>query len=71
MIPFEHFLQLPAQEVAALVRAGKPASEVLHQFDPVPQLLKNVRYDGGVLYFNEACQSYSKEAQGKCSSIVA
>lgn len=33
--------------LAALVAEGKPASEVLHLFDPVPQLLKNVRYSGG------------------------
>ncbi|MEE4207197.1 MAG: phosphoglucosamine mutase [Erythrobacter sp.] len=33
--------------LASLVREGKPASEMLHVFDPVPQLLKNVRYDGG------------------------
>ena len=33
--------------LASLVRSGKPASELLHQFEPVPQLLKNVRYDGG------------------------
>lgn len=33
--------------------------------------VQDVRLDGGVLYFNEACQSYSKEAQGKCSSLVA
>ncbi|GIX19351.1 phosphoglucosamine mutase [Erythrobacter cryptus] len=33
--------------LASLVRAGRPASEVLHVFDPVPQLLKNVRYEGG------------------------
>jgi phosphoglucosamine mutase len=33
--------------LAALVRSGKPASELLHQFDAVPQLLKNVRYAGG------------------------
>ncbi len=32
--------------LAGLVRSGKKASELLHQFDPVPQLLKNVRYDG-------------------------
>ena len=32
--------------LASLVRSGKPASEVLHQFEPVPQLLRNVRYDG-------------------------
>ena len=35
------------QVLASLVRSGKPASEILHLFDPVPQLLKNVRYDGG------------------------
>ena len=34
------------QVLAALVRTGKPASELLHLFDPVPQLLKNVRYEG-------------------------
>ncbi|QKG70437.1 phosphoglucosamine mutase [Erythrobacter mangrovi] len=33
--------------LASLVRSGKPASELLHAFDPVPQLLKNVRYAGG------------------------
>ncbi|MBA4164860.1 MAG: phosphoglucosamine mutase [Erythrobacter sp.] len=33
--------------LASLVRSGKPASEVLHQFDPVPQLLRNVRYKDG------------------------
>ena len=30
-----------------LVEEGKPASEVLRQFEPVPQLLKNVRFNGG------------------------
>lgn len=35
------------QVLAALVESGRPASEVLHQFDPVPQLLKNVRFSGG------------------------
>src|SRR3546814_13191380 len=30
-----------------IVQAGAPASEVLHRFDPVPQLLKNVRFKGG------------------------
>ena len=35
------------QFLAELVRSGKPASEVLHVFDPVPQLLKNVRYAVG------------------------
>ncbi|MGJ3649435.1 phosphoglucosamine mutase [Sphingomonas sp. GlSt437] len=35
------------QVLAELVEAGAPASEVLHRFDPVPQLLKNVRFKGG------------------------
>lgn len=34
------------QVLAEIVRAGAPASEVLHRFDPLPQLLKNVRYSG-------------------------
>jgi phosphoglucosamine mutase len=35
------------QVLAALVESGKPASELLRQFEPVPQLLKNVRFSGG------------------------
>jgi len=35
------------QVLAELVRQNKPASEVLHLFEPVPQLLKNVRFSGG------------------------
>lgn len=35
------------QVLTALVKSGKPASELLHLFDPVPQLLKNVRFSGG------------------------
>ena len=35
------------QVLAALVEAQAPASELLRQFEPVPQLLKNVRFNGG------------------------
>jgi len=35
------------QVLAALVTSGKRASELLHLFDPVPQLLRNVRFSGG------------------------
>jgi len=35
------------QILAALVEEQKPASEMLHQFVPVPQLLKNVRFTSG------------------------
>jgi phosphoglucosamine mutase len=35
------------QVLAALVEAHAPASQLLHQFDPLPQLLKNVRFARG------------------------
>ncbi len=35
------------QILAELVEAGRPASEVLNLFTPLPQLLKNVRFNGG------------------------
>jgi phosphoglucosamine mutase len=35
------------QVLAEIVRAGAPASEVLRRFEPLPQLLKNVRFAGG------------------------
>ena len=35
------------QILAAMVDQGRPASELLSQFDAVPQLLKNVRFAGG------------------------
>jgi phosphoglucosamine mutase len=35
------------QVLAALVEAKAPASELLKQFEPLPQLLKNVRFNGG------------------------
>jgi len=35
------------QMLAALIEHDKPASELLHLFEPVPQLLKNVRFASG------------------------
>jgi phosphoglucosamine mutase len=35
------------QMLAELVESGKPSSELLRQFEPLPQLLKNVRFAGG------------------------
>ncbi len=35
------------QVLAVVKRANKPVSEVCHRFDPLPQVLKNVRYGGG------------------------
>jgi len=35
------------QVLAVLKKANKPVSEVCHRFDPLPQILKNVRTRGG------------------------
>ncbi|GGE04329.1 phosphoglucosamine mutase [Polymorphobacter glacialis] len=37
------------QVLAALVASGRPASEVLHLFDPLPQVLRSVRFAGAPL----------------------
>jgi len=35
------------QVLAVVVEQGKPVSEVCHRFDPLPQVLRNVRLNGG------------------------
>jgi phosphoglucosamine mutase len=44
------------QVLASLVERQAPASEVLRQFEPVPQLLKNVRYEGGAPLDDQSVQ---------------
>ncbi|MAM39182.1 MAG: phosphoglucosamine mutase [Erythrobacter sp.] len=60
--------------LASLVRLGKQASELLHVFDPVPQLLKNVRYSAGVPLENEAVKKAvadsEKELEGKGRLVI-
>jgi phosphoglucosamine mutase len=51
------------QVLAALVDSGKPASEVLRQFEPLPQLLKNVRFNGGAPLENETVKKCIAEAE--------
>jgi hypothetical protein len=54
-------------------KKAETASVPLNTFMSRPEHLEvqDVRYADGTVYFNEACQSYSKEAGGKCSSLVA
>ncbi|MDM7459296.1 MAG: phosphoglucosamine mutase [Paracoccus sp. (in: a-proteobacteria)] len=40
-------LMAAMQVLGALAETGKDAATLLHQFDPVPQLMKNVRYQAG------------------------
>ncbi|MEL7318310.1 MAG: phosphoglucosamine mutase [Pseudomonadota bacterium] len=53
------------QVLASLVRSGQPASEILHLFDPVPQLLKNVRYDGGAPLERESVKAAISSAEAQ------
>lgn len=53
------------QVLAALVEAGRPASEVLHRFDAVPQLLKNVRFKGGKPLENSDVQRVIAQAEAE------
>ncbi|GGD99711.1 phosphoglucosamine mutase [Tsuneonella deserti] len=51
--------------LASLVRSGKRASELLRQFEPVPQLLKNVRYDGRSPLENTAVKAAIADAEAE------
>jgi phosphoglucosamine mutase len=53
------------QVLVALVQSGKKASELLHLFDPVPQLLKNVRFSGGKPLENPSVQAVIAEAEAQ------
>lgn len=62
------------QVIAQLVESGKPASELLHLFDPVPQLLKNVRFSGGRPLENDSVTAViaeaEKELEGKGRLVI-
>jgi phosphoglucosamine mutase len=53
------------QILACLVEEGQPASELLHQFDPLPQLLKNVRFGGGAPLETEGVKSAIAAAEAR------
>ena len=53
------------QVLAALIERGKPASELLHWFEPVPQLLKNVRFTKGKPLDDPAVKAAIADAEAK------
>jgi len=55
------------QVLAALVGTGKVASELLHQFDPLPQLLKNVRFQGGAPLESGSVKAAIADAESRLS----
>ncbi|MGZ8287222.1 MAG: phosphoglucosamine mutase [Allosphingosinicella sp.] len=57
------------QVLACLVEDGRPASELLHQFDPLPQLLKNVRFGGGAPLESEGVKAAIKSAEQRLQGV--
>ena len=57
------------QVLAALIESGKPASEVLRQFEPMPQLLKNVRFAGGKPLEAESVKAVIADAEGELAGV--
>jgi phosphoglucosamine mutase len=57
---------LAALQVLAVVkRQGQPVSQVCHRFDPLPQVLKNVRYKSGKPLENAKVLSAIKHAEAR------
>jgi phosphoglucosamine mutase len=53
------------QVLAMVKRSGKPVSEVCHRFDPLPQVMKNVRYREGKPLENAAVTGAIDSARKK------
>ena len=51
------------QVLAAMIGQDRPASELLRQFKPVPQLLRNVRFKGGAPLEAEAVKACIADAE--------
>jgi len=53
------------QILAEVKRSGAPAGEVLHRFEPLPQLLKNVRFGGGKPLDDESVKAVIVQAEAE------
>ena len=53
------------QVLACLVDSGKPASEVLSLFEPLPQLLRNVRFEGGAPLRSDTVKAAIAEGEAR------
>ncbi|HCR66874.1 MAG TPA: phosphoglucosamine mutase, partial [Oceanicaulis sp.] len=53
------------QVLASCVRAQKPASEICHLFEPAPQILINVRYQGASPLELESVQKAQADAEAR------
>lgn len=53
------------QVLAVIVNAGKPASQVCRVFDPLPQILQNVRFNGGKPLDDKAVKEAIKDGEDR------
>ncbi len=53
------------QVLAVIRREGRPASEVCHCFEPVPQVMRNFRFDGGKPLENDQVKQAIEAAEVK------
>ena len=53
------------QVLAVIRRDGRPASEVCHRFEPVPQVMKNFRYKAGKPLENDQVRRAIAQAESK------
>ena len=61
------------QILAAVRKTGKPVSEVCRRFEPVPQILKNVRFSGGKPLETASVKSAIADAEARltgCGRVV-
>ncbi|MFG1418561.1 phosphoglucosamine mutase [Xanthobacter sp. V0B-10] len=56
------------QVLAVVARQGRPVSEVCHRFDPLPQVLKNVRYGAGMPLEDAGVQSTIADAERRLAN---
>jgi phosphoglucosamine mutase len=56
------------QILAAVVSSDRPVSEVCRRFEPLPQVMKNVRYANGMPLENERVQEAIAEAKSRLGS---
>jgi phosphoglucosamine mutase len=53
------------QVLACLVESGRRASEVLNLFEPLPQLLRNIRFEGGTPLRQDSVKAAIAEAEAR------
>ncbi|MDQ0503474.1 phosphoglucosamine mutase [Xanthobacter agilis] len=56
------------QVLAVVARQGRPVSEICHRFDPLPQVLKNVRYGTGMPLDDANVQTTIADAERRLSN---